>query len=68
MVKDSSVIAIEVFDQRSKQRNQGLLGSVNIPVAQYLNVDLDGHGMSFQLQGHVVFSFYDQAIHPPQRW
>jgi len=49
MVKGSSVIAVQIFDQpKFNQQSQGLLGFVNIQVAQYLNLDseLGGHGMS----------------------
>ena len=45
MVKDSSVVAVQIFDQRKfKRRDQGFLGVVNIQVANYLDLELGGHG------------------------
>jgi E3 ubiquitin-protein ligase NEDD4 len=45
-VKDSSVVAVQIFDQRKfKRRDQGFLGVVNIQVANYLDLELGGHGM-----------------------
>jgi E3 ubiquitin-protein ligase NEDD4 len=47
MVKDSSVVAVQIFDQRKfKRRDQGFLGVVNIQVSSYLDLELGGHGMS----------------------
>jgi hypothetical protein len=44
-VKDSSVVAVQIFDQRKfKRRDQGFLGVVNIQVANYLDLELGGHG------------------------
>ncbi|KAN0115932.1 hypothetical protein V8E52_006472 [Russula decolorans] len=44
MVKDSSVVAVQIFDQRKfKRRDQGFLGVVNIQVANYLDLELGGH-------------------------
>jgi E3 ubiquitin-protein ligase NEDD4 len=44
-VKDSSVIAVQIFDQRKfKRRDQGFLGVVNIKVADVLDLDLGGTG------------------------
>ncbi|KAF8497171.1 E3 ubiquitin-protein ligase pub1, partial [Russula emetica] len=43
-VKDSSVVAVQIFDQRKfKRRDQGFLGVVNIQVANYLDLELGGH-------------------------
>ncbi|CCA69820.1 related to RSP5-Hect domain E3 ubiquitin-protein ligase [Serendipita indica DSM 11827] len=43
-VKDSSVVAVQVFDQRKfKKRDQGFLGVVNIKVADVLDLELGGH-------------------------
>lgn len=47
MVKGSSVVAVQIFDQRKFkhwQRRQGLLGLVNIHVANYLDLEIGGHG------------------------
>jgi hypothetical protein len=44
-VKDSSVVAVQIFDQRKfKRRDQGFLGVVNVRVSDVLDLDLDGHG------------------------
>ncbi|KAI9511322.1 HECT-domain-containing protein [Russula earlei] len=46
MVKDSSVVAVQVFDQcKFKQRGslEGLLSTVDIQVAQYLDFEHGGH-------------------------
>jgi hypothetical protein len=46
MVKDSSVVAVQIFDQRKfKRRDQGFLGVVNAQVSSYLDLELGGHGM-----------------------
>ena len=45
MVKDSSVIAVQIFDQRKfKKRDQGFLGVVNVRVSDVLDLELGGHG------------------------
>ncbi|KAF8522137.1 hypothetical protein BU17DRAFT_75225 [Hysterangium stoloniferum] len=45
-VKDSSVIAVQIFDQRKfKRRDQGFLGVVNVRVSDALDLDLGGHEM-----------------------
>ena len=50
-VKDSSVVAVQIFDQRKfKRRDQGFLGVVNIQVANYLDLELGGHGTFFSLE------------------
>src|ERR1700733_4410235 len=47
-VKDSSVIAVQIFDQRKfKRRDQGFLGVVNIPVRDHLDMDVGGQGEYF---------------------
>ena len=47
MVKDSSVIAVQIFDQRKfKKRDQGFLGVVNVRVSDVLDLDMGGHGPS----------------------
>lgn len=44
-VKDSSVVAVQVFDQRKfKRKDQGFLGVVNIKVTDVLDLELGGHG------------------------
>lgn len=46
VVKDSSVVAVQIFDQRKfKRRDQGFLGVVNIRVSDVLDMEFDGHGM-----------------------
>ncbi|EKM55866.1 uncharacterized protein PHACADRAFT_256774 [Phanerochaete carnosa HHB-10118-sp] len=45
-VKDSSVIAVQIFDQRKfKKRDQGFLGVVNVRVSDVLDLELGGHEM-----------------------
>ncbi|KAH8833564.1 hypothetical protein DL96DRAFT_1577533 [Flagelloscypha sp. PMI_526] len=45
-VKDSSVVAVQIFDQRKfKRRDQGFLGVVNVRVSDYLDLELGGHEM-----------------------
>ncbi|KZP20836.1 HECT-domain-containing protein [Athelia psychrophila] len=45
-VKDSSVVAVQIFDQRKfKRRDQGFLGVVNVRVSDVLDLELDGHEM-----------------------
>ena len=47
MVKDSSVVAVQIFDQRKfKRRDQGFLGVVNVQVANHLDFELDSLGIS----------------------
>lgn len=47
-IKDSSVVAVQVFDQRKfKQKDQGFLGVVNIKVSDVLDLVLGGHGTLF---------------------
>lgn len=44
-VKDSSVVAIQIFDQRKfKKRDQGFLGVINVKVSDVLDLDGGGHG------------------------
>ncbi|KAI0075827.1 HECT-domain-containing protein [Panus rudis PR-1116 ss-1] len=46
MVKESSVIAVQIFDQRKfKKRDQGFLGVVNVRVSDVLDLELGGHEM-----------------------
>lgn len=45
MVKESSVVAVQIFDQRKfKRRDQGFLGVVNVRVSDVLDLELGGHG------------------------
>lgn len=44
-VKDSSVVAVQIFDQRKfKRRDQGFLGVVNVRISDVLDLELGGHG------------------------
>ncbi|KAK7466890.1 hypothetical protein VKT23_003953 [Stygiomarasmius scandens] len=46
VVKDSSVVAVQIFDQRKfKRRDQGFLGVVNVRVSDALDLELGGHEM-----------------------
>lgn len=52
-MKDSSVIAVQIFDQRKfKKRDQGFLGVVNVRVSDVLDLELGGHGV-FSLTSHL---------------
>ncbi|PPQ89104.1 hypothetical protein CVT25_006476 [Psilocybe cyanescens] len=45
-VKDSSVVAVQVFDQKKfKRKDQGFLGVVNVRVSDVLDLELGGHEM-----------------------
>lgn len=45
-VKESSVIAVQTFDQRKfKKRDQGFLGVVNVRVNDVIDLELGGHEM-----------------------
>jgi len=45
VVKESSVVAVQIFDQRkSKRRDRGFLGVVNVKVSDALDLNLGGHG------------------------
>jgi len=44
-VKDSSVVAVQIFDQRKfKRKDQGFLGVVNVRVSEVLDFELGGQG------------------------
>ena len=46
-VKENSVIAVQIFDQRKfKKRDQGFLGVVNVKVSDVIDLELGGHGTS----------------------
>ena len=52
MVKESSVVAVQIFDQRKfKRRDQGFLGVVNVRVGNVLDLELGGHGQLFSAGG-----------------
>jgi len=45
-VRDSSVVAVQIFDQRKfKRKDQGFLGVVNIRVSDALDLELGGQGV-----------------------
>ena len=47
LVKRSSVVTIQIFDQsKLERRDQGFLGFVEIRVADYLDIELGGESMS----------------------
>lgn len=73
MVKDSSVVAVQIFDQRKfKRRDQGFLGVVNVQVSTYLDLELGGHGtlpQTYYCLVPLTGSFYhnrDVAIRPEE--
>ncbi|KAF9264871.1 HECT-domain-containing protein [Marasmius fiardii PR-910] len=46
IVKDSSVVAVQIFDQKKfKRKDQGFLGVVNVHVSDVLDLELGGHEM-----------------------
>jgi len=45
MVKESSIIAVQIFDQRKfKKKDQGFLGVINCRVGDVLDLALGGDG------------------------
>ena len=45
MVKESSIIAVQIFDQRKfKKKDQGFLGVINTRVGDVLDLQLGGDG------------------------
>ena len=47
MVKESSIIAVQIFDQRKfKKKDQGFLGVINVRVGEVLDLQLGGDGFS----------------------
>ena len=45
MVKESSIIAVQIFDQRKfKKKDQGFLGVINCRVGELLDLQLGGDG------------------------
>ena len=47
MVKESSIIAVQIFDQRKfKKKDQGFLGVINCRIGDVLDLQLGGDGMS----------------------
>ena len=46
MVKRSSVVKVQIFDQRKfKRRDRGFLGFVEMRITDYLDLELGGQGM-----------------------
>lgn len=57
-VQDSSVIAVQIFDQRKfKRRDQGFLGVVNVKVTDVLDLQLGGHGVSAKYCLIIIFLY-----------
>ena len=51
-MKENSVIAVQIFDQRKfKKRDQGFLGVVNVKVSDVIDLELGGHGTFICLSG-----------------
>jgi hypothetical protein len=66
-VKDSSVLAVSIFDQKKfKKKDQGFLGVINIPVAQAVDLDLGGEGaLSCSLWFIAALTFFrNRDVHP----
>ena len=46
MIKRSSVVKVQIFDQRKfKRRDRGFLGFVEMRITEYLDLELGGQGM-----------------------
>ena len=45
-VKDSSVVAVQIFDQRKFKRksDQGFLGVINVKVSDVIDLEIGGQG------------------------
>ena len=55
--KDSSVVAVQIFDQRKfKRKDQGFLGVVNVRVSDILDLELGGHGTFPSNPSHFLLS------------
>ena len=71
-VKDSSVVAVQIFDQRKfKRRDQGFLGVVNVRVSDVLDLELDGHGtysrlIPLRLMSFTILRYFRDAYAGPQ--
>lgn len=66
-VKDSSVVAVQIFDQRKfKRRDQGFLGVVNVRVSDVLDLELGGHGTSPIVDCHSwngIYALHQKCLH-----
>jgi E3 ubiquitin-protein ligase NEDD4 len=48
MVKESSIIAVQIFDQRKfKKKDQGFLGVINVRVGDFIDLQLGGDGTPY---------------------
>jgi len=48
LVKESSIIAVQIFDQRKfKKKDQGFLGVINCRVGDVLDLQLSNDGIQF---------------------
>ena len=62
-VKDSSVVAVQVFDQRKfKRKDQGFLGVINLKVADVIDLDSGGQGESRDTCTRMMDGLADQLI------
>ena len=65
MVKHTSVVTVQIFDQRKfNRRDQGFLGFAEIRVADYLDLELGGQGMFSGFR--IASPFNYQPMHPLQ--
>ena len=62
-VNDSSVITVQIFDQKKfKRKDQGFLGVINLKVSQSLDLDLGGEGEQLipaQVPSHAIINSRD---------
>jgi E3 ubiquitin-protein ligase NEDD4 len=50
LVKESSIIAVQIFDQRKfKKKDQGFLGVINCRIGDFLDLQLGGDGMCLNI-------------------
>ncbi|KAJ1936268.1 hypothetical protein GGF37_005678, partial [Kickxella alabastrina] len=77
-VKPTSVITVQVFDQRKfKKQGQGFLGVINVQISQHIDVEVGGEAMVTQdlknsnhnepVQGRLILQFnvpVDQPVFP----
>jgi E3 ubiquitin-protein ligase NEDD4 len=62
-VKDSSVVAVQIFDQRKfKRKDQGFLGVVNVRVCDILDLELGGHGTFSPNPLHLLLGFLTHIL------
>ena len=60
MVKESSIIAVQIFDQRKfKKKDQGFLGVINCRVGDVLDLQLGGDGT---IHSMLTFFYFEMQV------